>query len=113
MDPFFLPEQYSLIWYSSWQPLVTGSYAFYKGHSDFAALSYLVFLTSLNYWRYPVPNSWRRALDVACVQMALWYHLVSAYLYGWIGANEWPSRVQMTGAAAIILANLVLVARSR
>lgn len=79
MDPFFLPEQYSLIWYSSWQPLVTGSYAFYKGHYDFATLSYIVFLTSLNYWRYPVPNSWRRALDVACVQVALWYHLVSAY----------------------------------
>ena len=41
------------------------------------------------------------------------FGIVSAYLYGWIGANEWPNRVQMAGAAAIILANLVLVARSR
>jgi drug/metabolite transporter (DMT)-like permease len=41
------------------------------------------------------------------------FGIVSAYLYGWIGANEWPNGVQMAGAAAIILANLVLVARSR
>jgi drug/metabolite transporter (DMT)-like permease len=41
------------------------------------------------------------------------FGIVSAYLYGWIGANEWPTRVQMAGAAAIVLANLVLVARSR
>jgi drug/metabolite transporter (DMT)-like permease len=41
------------------------------------------------------------------------FGIVSAYLYGWIGANEWPSKVQMAGAAAIILANLVLVAKSR
>ncbi len=41
------------------------------------------------------------------------FGIVSAYLYGWIGANEWPNMVQMTGAAAIILANLVLVAKSR
>ena len=78
-EPFFTAEQYSLIWYSSWQPLVTGSYAFYKGHYDFAALSYLVLLTSLNYWRYPVLKTWRRTLDMACVQVALLYHLVSAY----------------------------------
>ena len=41
------------------------------------------------------------------------FGIVSAYLYGWIGANEWPNGVQMSGAAAIILANLVLVAKSR
>lgn len=41
------------------------------------------------------------------------FGIVSAYLYGWIGANEWPNGVQMAGAAAIILANLVLVAKSR
>ena len=41
------------------------------------------------------------------------FGIVSAYLYGWIGANEWPNMVQMAGAAAIILANLVLVAKSR
>ena len=41
------------------------------------------------------------------------FGIVSAYLYGWIGANEWPNGVQMVGAAAIILANVVLVAKSR
>jgi len=41
------------------------------------------------------------------------FGIVSAYLYGWIGANEWPNGVQMAGAAAIVLANLVLVAKSR
>ena len=41
------------------------------------------------------------------------FGIVSAYLYGWIGVNEWPNGVQMAGAAAIILANLVLVAKSR
>lgn len=41
------------------------------------------------------------------------FGIVSAYLYGWIGANEWPNGTQMAGAAAIILANLVLVAKSR
>ena len=79
MDTILSPDQYAVLWWSSWQPLFAGSYAAYRGHYGFAALCYLVTLTSLNYWRYPTLVTWRRTMDIACVQIALWYHIISAY----------------------------------
>ena len=79
MDTILLPEQNAVLWWSSWQPLFAGSYAAYRGHYDFATLCYLVTFTSLNYWRYPTSVTWRRTMDIACVQIALWYHMISAY----------------------------------
>ena len=37
--------------------------------------------------------------------------VIAAYLFGWLGANEVPNLVQLAGAAAIIIANTVLVSR--
>jgi hypothetical protein len=37
--------------------------------------------------------------------------VIAAYLFGWLGANEVPNLVQLAGAAAIIVANTVLVSR--
>jgi drug/metabolite transporter (DMT)-like permease len=37
--------------------------------------------------------------------------VIAAYLFGWLGANELPNLVQLAGAAAIIIANTVLVSR--
>ena len=37
--------------------------------------------------------------------------VVSAYLFGWVGAGEVPTLLQMGGAAAIIVANTVLLSK--
>lgn len=79
METILPPEQYAVLWWSSWQPIVTGSYAVYRGRYDLAFVSYLVMCTSLQYWRYPTRNSWSRTLDVTCSHGGLVYHLLAAY----------------------------------
>jgi drug/metabolite transporter (DMT)-like permease len=37
--------------------------------------------------------------------------VVSAYVFGWLGANEVPNMTQLLGALAIIVANTVLVSK--
>jgi hypothetical protein len=79
METILYPEQYNLLWRSSWCSLVGGSYAIYTQHYSHAIPCYVVFLTSLNYWRYPTQSSWSRFLDTTCVQIALAYHILTAY----------------------------------
>ena len=54
-------------------------YAVYNGHYDLSICTGGVFLTSINYWRYPVYSSWRRYLDIIYVNVALIYQLYAAY----------------------------------
>ena len=79
METFFYPEQYAILWRSSWLALGTGSYAIYRHHYDYATICYIVWLTSLNHWQYPRMTSWNRYLDVSCVRLSLAYHLITAF----------------------------------
>ncbi len=72
------PEYYKILWRTSWFALISFFVALYKQFFDFAFLSFIVFLTSINYWKYPI-NNWRRKVDMICVQCALTYKIIKAY----------------------------------
>ena len=73
-----MPEQYWLLWHTSWFSLISGLFAFFLKKYDFAFFDIVVFLTSINYWCYP-DYSYRRYLDIGFVYAALAYHLYTAY----------------------------------
>ena len=79
METTLYPNQYNLLWRSSWCSLIGGSYAIYTQHYSHAIACYAILLTSLNYWQYPTPRSWSRFLDMTCVKLALAHHLITAY----------------------------------
>lgn len=47
-------EQYIFLWKISFLSLISCIYAIYKNHYDLALVPGGVFLTSINYWRYPL-----------------------------------------------------------
>ena len=80
------PTQARFLWWLSWLTLANGLYAGCGcSQWDLSAIMVATFLTSVNYWRRPVPG-WRRSLDVAAVRTNLVGHL-------WAGATRgapWP-----------------------
>ncbi len=76
---FLYPDQYLFIWKVAFLSLFSSTYAIYNGHYDLAFVPAGVFLTSINYWRKPQPNSWRRYIDITYVSLALSYQSIRAY----------------------------------
>jgi len=77
-DNWVVPQSHArLLWRTSWCALVSAIYATTLRKYDFAALSSIAFLTSLNHWRAPL-YSWRRRIDICAVYIALSYHLYKA-----------------------------------
>jgi hypothetical protein len=72
------PEHYWFLWSLSWLSLVSALYAVYRGYYDLACVPGGVWITSINYWRYP-DYSWRRYVDIAYVHIALVYQALRAY----------------------------------
>lgn len=75
MDTILSEEQYTYLYMTSWVSLVSCIYAAHRQHYDLAVVPGSVFLSSINYWRYP-DYSWRRYADMAVVHAALLYQLV-------------------------------------
>ena len=71
-------EQYSCIFRVSFLSFLSSIYALYCGVYDLAIVPGGVFLTSVNYWRYPI-HGWRRNLDMSYVASALVYQNYRAY----------------------------------
>lgn len=71
-------EQYSCIFRVSFISFLSFIYALYCGVYDLAIIPGGVFLTSANYWRYPI-HGWRRNLDMGYVTFALTYQNYRAY----------------------------------
>ena len=69
------PIQYNYLWKSSCMFLVTTCYAVYQAKNEFIVFPAGVFLTSINYWRKPVYNSWQRSLDVFYVYFSVFYNI--------------------------------------
>jgi hypothetical protein len=76
-----LPEQFAVLWRSSWLALFSSILAYYYRQPFLATTSFAVFSTSLNYWRKP-DYSWRRYADMFCVVFSVLSHLY----YAWLGS---------------------------
>ena len=69
------PIQYNYLWKSSCMFLVTTCYTVYQAKYEFIVFPTGIFLTSINYWRKPVYNSWQRSLDVFYVYFSVFYNI--------------------------------------
>jgi hypothetical protein len=76
-----IPEQYNIIWTSSWIPLFPTIEAIKRKQYDLAFGTGVVFLTSINYWRNPI-DSWRKDLDIFCVRSLALYQLYKSVITG-------------------------------
>jgi len=71
-------EQANYIYHASYLSLCSCLYATYRNYYDFAFVTGIVFLTSINYWRNPI-NSYRRYIDITAVNTALFYQNYRMY----------------------------------
>ena len=72
----------NIIWRVAWCSFFTSIYAL--SHPDtiyFAIIPASVFATSLNYWRDPVRESWRRKTDMMIVYSGISSQSLYVYLY--------------------------------
>ena len=55
--------------------------AYFMGHTFLSISSFIVVFSSMNHWRYPLLNTWRRTFDMICVHFGFWSHLFYGYNY--------------------------------
>lgn len=71
-----LPLKYAkVIWFFSFIHLFAGIYGLINKHYIPALLSIGAVLTSTNYWKYPLCNSWARYIDIIYIQISLYTHM--------------------------------------
>lgn len=94
-----LAPQYSRrILHVCWlQVLVTIPTALLYGRHDLAAATCAVFATSMNYWRHPLYDSWRRCIDMGTVAIALGYHVWCA-----ASSSRWFLFYALWGVATLL-----------
>lgn len=68
------------IWYFSYLHLFTSYYAFYNQYYVLCIFGLGSLGTSLNYWKYPLHDSWRRYFDIAFIQLTFYVHMYYAFL---------------------------------
>jgi len=68
------------IWYFSYLHLFTSYYAFYNQYYVLCFFGLGSLGTSLNYWKYPLQDSWRRYFDIAFIQLTFYIHMYYAFL---------------------------------
>ena len=73
------PEQCTFLCKISILSLIASLYAIYKEYYELAVIPFGVFLTSIIYLYNPIPDSWRKTLDVTYVKFALFYNIIRAY----------------------------------
>jgi hypothetical protein len=73
------PIQYNYLWKSSCMFLITTCYTVYQTKYEFIVFPTGIFLTSINYWRKPVYNSWQRSLDVFYVYFSVFYNIFRSF----------------------------------
>lgn len=69
----------SIIWWAAWGSLVASMHAVHLQQSDLAIVPACVLITSLNYWRNPIRNSWRRSIDIGTVVIGCTYNSACAF----------------------------------
>lgn len=69
-------EQAKIIYYSCYFNLIPTFFSIYtKTQIEIALISGGVFITSVNYWSYPIKHHWRRYLDIFYVHSSFLYAL--------------------------------------
>ena len=68
------------IWYCAWLSIPSAIYAYnHPATTHYTTVPAAVFATSLNYWRNPLRDSWRRTLDIAVVFSGVSYQSYYAF----------------------------------
>ena len=68
------------IWYFSYLHLFTSYYALYNQYYVLCFFGLGSLGTSLNYWKYPLHDSWRRYFDIVFIQLTFYIHMYYAFL---------------------------------
>jgi hypothetical protein len=77
METILFPEQYNFLWYTSWLGLGSFFFAVYQQKYMLSFIPGIVWINSLNYWRYP-DHSWRRYMDIGfCTLFAVYQKIYS------------------------------------
>lgn len=98
----------NVIWRAAWLSVFAMSHAAYYNQINFALMSAGVIFTSLNYWRNPVRNSWRRYIDIAYVNLGLFYQLALAYNMNDSHYRQLYYRCTMTSAMCYVIGYLLM-----
>lgn len=78
MESMYGVEQFGWLYISSYTALFGSSFAFFKKHYVMSFLQFLIYMTSINFWRLP-EYSWRRNLDMLVVKCGVLYQNYLAY----------------------------------
>jgi len=71
-------EQYLFLFKVSCFAIISVVYASYQQYYDISLNAFIVFCTSINYWRKPM-KCWRRTMDVLYVRFAILYLIIRSY----------------------------------
>lgn len=85
-------EHYCVLYKSSFSSLIAALYAFYRGYYMIGLMPFILFITSINYWRYPT-YSWRRNVDIG------WVVFIATYqaLLSITAENGWLYYIFLSG----------------
>jgi len=76
------------IWYFSYLHFFTSMYALINQYYILSLFGFGSMGSSLNYWKYPLHDSWRRYFDIIFIQLSFYVHTYYAFqssnLYGYI-----------------------------
>jgi hypothetical protein len=78
METVYHYNDYKLLYKSSWMFLLTTVYALYNKHYMLSITPFVVAITSINHWRYPI-ISYRRIIDMIAVKSMTIYHTSVIY----------------------------------
>ena len=70
-------EQYLFLFKSASLTIISVVYASYQQYYDISLNAFIVFCTSINYWRKPM-NDWRRTMDKSCLFVYVLYFFYRA-----------------------------------
>ena len=71
-------EQYLFLLKVSCFTIISVVYALYQQYYDISLNAFVIFCTSINYWRKPIKD-WRRTMDILYVRFAALFLIVRSY----------------------------------
>ena len=78
MEAIYHYNEYILLYRTSWMFLLTTVYGIYNCHYKLSISPFIVALTSINFWRYPI-YSYRRIIDLIAVKSMILYQTSMIY----------------------------------